>query len=129
MIEWIRNKKGRKEGSQMIKNTGGFDASCEGGTVVVSLVGEIDHHNASSLRTGIDKLIYEKRPNKLILDLSKIDFMDSSGLGLIMGRFSLVRELGGELSVRNPNANVLKICKLAGMERLIRIEKSEKSKK
>lgn len=93
---------------------------------MVSLVGEIDHHNASSLRTGIDKLIYEKRPNKLVLDLSRIDFMDSSGLGLIMGRFSLVRELGGELSVRNPNANILKICKLAGMERLIRIEKSEK---
>lgn len=107
----------------MIKNTGGFDVSCEGKTVIVSLTGEIDHHNASALRTGIDRLIYEKRPSKLVLDLEKIDFMDSSGLGLIMGRYSLIREFGGELSVRNPNEGVLKICKLAGMERMIRIEK------
>ena len=56
--------------------------------------------------------------------------MDSSGLGLIMGRYSLVKEFGGDLSVRNPNAGVLKICKLAGMERLIRIEnKTERKEK
>ena len=112
----------------MIKNTGGFAVESEGTNLVVSLVGEIDHHNASSIRTGIDKLIYEKRPGRLIMDLSGIDFMDSSGLGLIMGRFSLVRELGGELSLRDPNAGVMKICKLAGLERLIRIEKSDKQK-
>ena len=106
----------------MIKHSGGFDVSAEGKAVVVSLSGEIDHHNAAALRTGIDKLIYEKRPKKLVLDLADIAFMDSSGLGLIMGRYSLVRELGGELSVRNPSAGVLKICKLAGMERMIRIE-------
>ena len=110
----------------MIKNTGSFDVSFDGGTVVVSLVGEIDHHNAAVLRTGIDKLVYERRPIKLVLDLDKINFMDSSGLGLIMGRYSLVREFGGELCVRNPNANILKICKLAGLERLIRIETREK---
>ncbi len=110
----------------MIKNTGGFAVKSDGVGVVVSLVGEIDHHNASSIRTGIDKLIYEKRPRRLVMDLSGIDFMDSSGLGLIMGRFSLVRELGGELSIRNPNDGVLKICRLAGLERLIRIEKTDK---
>ncbi len=112
----------------MIKNTGTFDVSMEGKTMVVSLLGEIDHHNASVLRTGIDKLIYEKRPDKLVLDLKCIDFMDSSGLGLIMGRYSLVRELGGEMSLRDPCKNVLKICKLAGMERLIRIERSVSDK-
>lgn len=109
----------------MTKNTGNFEISCEGKAVIVSLTGEIDHHNAAALRTGIDKLIYEKRPSKLILDLENIEFMDSSGLGLIMGRYSLLREFGGELAVRNPNAGVLKICKLAGMERMIRIEKKK----
>lgn len=106
----------------MIKHSGSFEVSAEGKAVVVSLSGEIDHHNATALRTGIDKLICEKRPKKLVLDLANIAFMDSSGLGLIMGRYSLVRELGGELSVRNPSTGVLKICKLAGMERMIRIE-------
>ena len=112
----------------MIKNTGGFASRLEGESVVVSLTGEIDHHNAASIRAGVDKLIYEQRPKKMILDLSGIDFMDSSGLGLIMGRFTLVRELGGELSIRDPNAGVLRICKLAGLERLVRIEKSENKK-
>lgn len=109
----------------MIKHQGNFDVSCEGKTMIISLSGEIDHHNAVSLRTGIDKLICEKRPQRLILNLENIAFMDSSGLGLIMGRYSLVREFGGELSIRNPNEGVLKICKLAGMERMIRIEKKK----
>ena len=109
----------------MVKKTCGFDITCEDASVVVSLSGEIDHHNASTLRTGVDKFIYEKRPQKLILDLSQIDFMDSSGLGFIMGRFTLVRELGGELSVRDPNAGVLRVCKLAGLERIVRIENTK----
>lgn len=106
----------------MIKHSRNLAVSQEGKSVVVSLAGEIDHHNASGLRAEIDKLIYEARPPKMVLDLANIEFMDSSGLGLIMGRYSLIKELGGELSVRNPNARVLKICKLAGLERMIRIE-------
>jgi len=113
----------------MIKKAGGIEISHEGKAVIVSLRGEIDHHNAAFLRKEIDKLIYEKRPSKLILDLADIEFMDSSGLGLIMGRYSLIRELGGELSVRNPNDNIVRICKLAGMERMIRIEKNKSKEK
>ena len=109
----------------MKKKDENVSVSVENAATVVSLSGEIDHHNALAFRSDIDKLIYETRPKKLVLDLEKIDFMDSSGLGLIMGRYSLVKELGGELLVRNPNAGVLKICKLAGMERLIRIEKKK----
>jgi len=48
--------------------------------------------------------------------------MDSSGLGLIMGRYKKISELGGELVIRNPNEAVLKICRLAGLGRLIKIE-------
>ncbi|MBR4873753.1 MAG: STAS domain-containing protein [Clostridia bacterium] len=107
----------------MIKNSKNLAVAQEGNAVVVALAGEIDHHNASGLRADIDKLIYEERPPKMVLDLANIEFMDSSGLGLIMGRYSLVKEFGGELTVRNPNARVLKICKLAGLERMIRIEK------
>lgn len=113
----------------MTKNTGRFDVTGDGKSTVVSLVGEIDHHNAASLRADIDKLICETKPQKLILDLSRIEFMDSSGLGLIMGRYSLLKELGGELSIRDPNEGVLKICKLAGMERMIRIENKTRGKK
>ena len=92
----------------------------------IKLVGEIDHHSAVSVRSDVDGLIFETRPKKVILDLSEISFMDSSGLGLIMGRYSLMKEFGGTLSLRSPTVAVMKILTLAGMERIITIEKSMK---
>ena len=64
----------------MIKNAGEIEIGCEGKNLVVALGGEIDHHNAAFLRTRIDKLIYEKKPPKLILDLSAIEFMDNNSI-------------------------------------------------
>ncbi len=106
----------------MIKNAGSIEEKLDGKTLTVILRGEIDHHNALRLRTSIDKLITEKQPLKLVLELGSIDFMDSSGLGLIMGRYRKIQELGGELVIRNPNEAVLKICRLAGLGRLVKIE-------
>ena len=113
----------------MIKHSGSFEVSAEGKAVVVSLSGEIDHHNATALRTGIDKLICEKRPKKLVLDLANIAFMDSSGLGLIMGRYALVKHYGGNVSVLDPSPAVIKIMKLAGMERIVPIKKTKEKEK
>lgn len=91
----------------------------------ISVIGEIDHHSARKFRSDIDELIYYYRPKKLYLDLSEIAFMDSSGLGLILGRFTLTRELGGELVILDPTDAVKKILDLAGTPRLIKIEKSK----
>ena len=106
----------------MIKSAGSIEGRLDGQTLSVILRGEIDHHNALKLRTSIDKLIEDTAPSKLVLELSHIDFMDSSGLGLIRGRYKKISELGGELILRNPNEAVLKICRLAGLGRLIKIE-------
>ncbi len=100
----------------------GFTHDTAGSILTVHILGEIDHHTAVSIRQGIDGLLYERRPRKLVLDLSAVSFMDSSGLGLIMGRLSLIRELGGELTVWNPSRETRSILTLAGMERLVRIE-------
>ena len=91
--------------------------------VTVRLCGEIDHHSAASVRHEIDEMLMRLRPKMLRIDLSIVDFMDSSGLGLIMGRYSLMEKLGGETVLRNPGERVKKILSLAGMERIIRIEK------
>ncbi len=96
------------------------------GVLEIRLVGEIDHHGAVGVRGDADKLIFETRPERLVLDLSGVSFMDSSGLGLIMGRYSLIKELGGTLILRSPTAAVTKILSLAGMERVIKIENGEK---
>jgi stage II sporulation protein AA (anti-sigma F factor antagonist) len=90
--------------------------------VKIVLCGEIDHHSAVSLRHEIDDMLMLTRPQSLILDLSCVDFMDSSGLGLIMGRYSLMEKLGGSMVIRNPSPRVKKILSLAGLERVIRVE-------
>jgi stage II sporulation protein AA (anti-sigma F factor antagonist) len=97
-----------------------FDTA--GSILSVRVRGEIDHHTASDIRRGIDTVLFEKRPKKLLLDLSAVSFMDSSGLGLIMGRYSVMKELEGEMVVWNPSPEIRSIITLAGMERMVRIE-------
>ena len=108
----------------MIKTNNKLHAEIRDGVLRVTLEGEIDHHSAVATRGEIDRLIYENRPKRFELELSRIGFMDSSGLGLVMGRYALIRELGGEMTVLDPSPAILRIFKLAGMERLIRIEQT-----
>ena len=63
----------------------------------------------------------------MVMNLSKIDFMDSSGLGLIMGRYALVQKLGGTFSISEPSERVMRVFELSGLGRIIRIEKSERN--
>lgn len=109
----------------MIKEEKAFLYDIKDDTLEVKLVGEIDHHSAVRVRSEIDGLIFDARPRKVALDLSEISFMDSSGLGLIMGRYTLIKDLGGVLVLRSPSVAVMKILKLAGMDRMIRIEKAK----
>ena len=99
-----------------------FLCDTAGSILSIRVRGEIDHHTASAIRQGIDTTLFEKRPKKLILDLSAVGFMDSSGLGLIMGRYSVMKELGGEMTVWNPSPETRAILTLAGMDRLVKIE-------
>ena len=82
----------------MIRSNHTFCAEYYDGTLRITLEGEIDHHSAVATRGEIDRLIYEYRPRRFELALSRIGFMDSSGLGLVMGRYTLVRELGRSTS-------------------------------
>lgn len=93
------------------------------GVLRVAIVGEINHHRAVSVRQEIDEKIQELRPQNLVLDLADVPFMDSSGLGLIMGRYQLMKDLGGTLTVANPSAEHKKIFKLAGLNKLVKIVK------
>lgn len=99
----------------------GFDSEFTGDALKIKLRGELDHHSAVAIRTQIDDMIRNKRPKNLNIDMSVIDFMDSSGLGLIMGRYAVMKDMGGELCVTDPSPRVQKIMSLAGMERVINI--------
>lgn len=88
-------------------------------TLTATLRGEIDHHSAITIRTHIDEELFAKRPALLIIDIGKVAFMDSSGLGLIMGRLAKASELGARLAVSNPSPRAVKMLKMAGLDRLI----------
>ncbi len=106
----------------MTEQITGIKSITSGKTLTVYLDGDIDHHNARMIRSRIDTKIYIQRPDELILDLSRVCFMDSSGLGLILGRYTKAVELGIVFKVVNPTPQIRKILDLAGTERLIKIE-------
>jgi len=104
-----------------------IDMNFTDGVLEIKISGEIDHHSAVRIRGEIDEKINELRPPKSVIDLSGIEFMDSSGLGLVMGRYALMQRFQGELSVINPNERVRRIFELAGLDRIIKIEKAKKT--
>lgn len=94
----------------------------ESGVLRAKIIGDIDHHSAKYAREKIDSVIFSKKPSLVLLDLSCVEFMDSSGLGLILGRFNTTSEIGAEFKIYKPSASIKKILELAGIERLIKIE-------
>ncbi len=107
----------------MQKKTQNIQFLLSGDSLELKPIGEIDHHNAVMMRREADELINTYKPKNVELNLEKIDFMDSSGLGFIMGRYSLVQKNGGTLVVKSPSRNVQRICRLAGLERIVKIVK------
>ncbi|MGN0485955.1 MAG: anti-sigma factor antagonist [Acutalibacteraceae bacterium] len=93
--------------------------------IKVYLDGEIDHHSASLLRASIDEAIIQKKPSMLTLDFSDVSFMDSSGIGLVMGRYKLMKTVGGKIRVENLSAGAYRVMVLAGLERLGEIKQKE----
>lgn len=105
----------------------GFDSEFTGTVLKIKLRGEIDHHSAVAVRTAIDDMIRSRKPTELIIDMSAVDFMDSSGLGLIMGRYNTMKEIGGSVAVVDPNPATKKIMTLAGLERIVKIVHTAKT--
>ncbi len=96
-------------------------SSCENGTLSVTLCGEIDHHETQSAREKLDGLIFLERPKKLVFDFSGVRFMDSSGIGLVMGRYRLLCKVGGKVCVVGASESVRKILRMAGLDKMIEV--------
>ncbi len=97
-----------------------------GGTMNVALLGEIDHHTAKSVRDEIDGELTRLVPKRLEFDLGKVDLMDSSGLGLILGRMRKAEDIGCRMVITDASPRVFRILDLAGVGRIITIEREAK---
>lgn len=89
--------------------------------ITAKITGDLDHHMAKYIRGDIDASIRETNSKTLILDFSAVTFMDSSGIGLVMGRYKIMTELSGEVLIANTPPYIRKVMQLAGLNKLCRI--------
>ncbi|MBE6827625.1 MAG: STAS domain-containing protein [Ruminococcaceae bacterium] len=89
-----------------------------GKTVAVKLSGEIDHHSVQTVRQRIDDAILGREPDNLLIDFGGVSFMDSSGIGLVMGRYKLIENTDCKLFVTGLSARAYTVMKLSGLEKI-----------
>lgn len=92
-----------------------------GSSVFVELEGEIDHCSARNMKEVIEKSIKDVQIKKLILDLKRVTFMDSSGVGMMIGRYRTMKERGGCILAFGLSQQTEKLFKMAGLHRIIKI--------
>ena len=90
-------------------------------TLLVRLCGELDHHTAAKVKEEVDRMILSTNAVNIIFDFSDLLFMDSSGIGVIMGRYKKVRTLGGRVAAFGVNAQVLRIMEMSGIDKIIKL--------
>ena len=93
----------------------------QGDALTVYLTGEIDHCVAEGLRNEIEMLIVAHNPHRLILDFSQVSFMDSSGIGVVIGRCKHMGYSGGEVSAEHLNERIQKIFVVSGLHKIIKV--------
>ncbi|WLV23487.1 anti-sigma F factor antagonist [Aciduricibacillus chroicocephali] len=88
--------------------------------LVVRLSGELDHHEAEKLRDQWRDMIYENPVKHVLLNLEAVSFMDSSGLGVVLGRYKEVLQLGGEMVVCSVTPPVQRLFEMSGLYKIVR---------
>lgn len=106
----------------MIRKNAHITSKLTDDTLTASIVGEIDHHGAFAIRDELDDVFLSTRPKIIELDLSEVDFMDSSGLGVIMGRKTTADKISATFKILNPTSRVARIIELAGLGKVVTIE-------
>lgn len=96
-----------------------LNAQKRGPRLSVQLSGELDHHSAEQTRIMLDTLLKDVTIHELVLDLSGMSFMDSAGLGVILGRFRKLSMRGGKLIVKGMNASVDRIFRMSGLYAIV----------
>lgn len=91
----------------------------EGDVLFVTLPEEIDHYQTRALAEWIDDAIFKGEPDKVVFDFANTRFMDSSGVGLLAGRYQKMRSVGGQVYMKNTRGQMEKILKLSGLGKII----------
>ena len=95
-----------------------METTYENNVLTAYIKGEIDHDSATRIRSTVDAMAQSLRPQQLCLDFGGVSFMDSSGVGLVMGRYRQMKLLGGALRVSNYSDSVRRIFLMSGLQSL-----------
>ena len=90
--------------------------------LIVEVTEEIDHHVAEKIRRKVDDEITRYMPRKTIFDFSRVTFMDSAGIGMLIGRYKMMKLIGGCLEIVNISATVRRILEMSGINKIIPME-------
>lgn len=94
--------------------------------LTLKIMEEIDEHTTEKLRRKIDNEITRFLPRKVIFDFENVTFMDSAGIGMLLGRYKIVKMLGGQLELMNVNKQVEKVFEISGILKIIPLIKNKK---
>lgn len=90
--------------------------------LTIALSGEIDHHNAAALRLEADEAIQTSLVSNIRIDFGDVTFMDSSGIGFVLGRYRIAESCGANVEVINLSGRLYTMMKLAGLEKLVTLK-------
>src|SRR5688572_6965430 len=89
--------------------------------LIVGLEGELDHHHSDEIRKSLDELLEDTSIRHLILDLGSLHFMDSSGIGVFIGRYKTINKRGGQVCITNINPQLARILEVSGLYRILKV--------
>lgn len=88
-------------------------------TIIISIKGELDHHTAETIRDQMDKLLEDPTIRNMIIDAKDLGFMDSSGIGVFIGRYKIITRRSGSMAVANISNHLDKIFEVSGLYKII----------
>jgi len=95
------------------------------GVLVIALEQELDHHSASQIRIQTEEILSQRKVRGIIFDFSKTTFMDSSGIGMIMGRYKKMKQQGGFIGVAGVNTAINRLLEISGLYKIVEVYQAE----
>lgn len=95
-------------------------------TLIAKIEGDIDHHSCDMIRNQIDNEIMNRNPKNMIFDMDQVGFMDSSGIGVLLGRYKKIFGQGGKTAMIKVKPQIKRICEICGLQKIIPIYRDKR---
>lgn len=90
-------------------------------TLTIQIEGELDHHTSNQVKKELDKVIDDISIQNLVFDFKELYFMDSSGIGVILGRYKIINKRQGSIYIKNANPHINKILDVSGLYNIVKM--------